>query len=542
MSEPLALPKDVSLPSLLDMASSAADGKGGGGGTPGTASGTASSLSSDRSAASQPPTSSPDDGGCRPSVSAHVYVAAAMEALEKQSKEQHSWYYYLTPEAARRLPEYQYHGADLSPLYKYVLSPFAAWCVENHTPEWLAPNAITLLGLGWMLLAYSVIWFYCPGMYESNTDLGGVVSHAVPGVIFLLNGCAMLVYQTLDNMDGKQARKTGSSSPLGLLFDHGCDAMNSILGSANWIAAMAMVPGNVGDLAGGDADLGDNVQNRSLPSQWIGGDAFIAALLILFPMVAFYVSTWEQYYTGKLILPPFNGPSEGLLMGASLSILSFFWGPMYWQGTSLADGALDLLGPYFEEGSWQGVLLSSRGRVRNMDLIAIASIVGLAQEIVVRIMFVTRKHGIETLRTLFPNAILLACTIALVRADPTLFLRCPRMTMHLISGLFVEQTTQLMVDHMVEEKFEVKRWSLFPYICLAAGAMGGLLSHETADTLILVYTSGLWVYLAFKIRVYLYEICDVLGIWIFDIVTPHPKKQSTAGGMQAVDSAAKKTN
>jgi len=25
-------------------------------------------------------------------------------------------------------------------------------------------------------------------------------------------------------MDGKQARKTGNSSPLGLLFDHGCDS------------------------------------------------------------------------------------------------------------------------------------------------------------------------------------------------------------------------------------------------------------------------------------------------------------------------------
>lgn len=34
---------------------------------------------------------------------------------------------------------------------------------------------------------------------------------------------AILCYQILDNVDGKQARKTGSSSPLGMLFDHGCD-------------------------------------------------------------------------------------------------------------------------------------------------------------------------------------------------------------------------------------------------------------------------------------------------------------------------------
>jgi len=30
-------------------------------------------------------------------------------------------------------------------------------------------------------------------------------------------------------MDGKQARKTGNSSPLGMLFDHGCDALTMTL-------------------------------------------------------------------------------------------------------------------------------------------------------------------------------------------------------------------------------------------------------------------------------------------------------------------------
>jgi ethanolaminephosphotransferase len=34
------------------------------------------------------------------------------------------------------------------------------------------------------------------------------------------------MYRIFDELDGKQARKTGSSSPLGLLFDHGCDAFS----------------------------------------------------------------------------------------------------------------------------------------------------------------------------------------------------------------------------------------------------------------------------------------------------------------------------
>jgi phosphatidylglycerophosphate synthase len=45
----------------------------------------------------------------------------------------------------------------------------------------------------------------------------------------------MWIYSTLDAVDGKQARKTKSSSPLGQLFDHGCDSFSTtftILGLA----------------------------------------------------------------------------------------------------------------------------------------------------------------------------------------------------------------------------------------------------------------------------------------------------------------------
>jgi len=37
------------------------------------------------------------------------------------------------------------------------------------------------------------------------------------------------MYQTLDAVDGKQARRTGTSSPLGQLFDHGIYLFNSII-------------------------------------------------------------------------------------------------------------------------------------------------------------------------------------------------------------------------------------------------------------------------------------------------------------------------
>lgn len=452
------------------------------------------------------------------------------------------WYYYLTPNAVKRLPEYKYQGEDQSPLYKYVLSPFASWCVDNLTPEWVAPNSITLFGLAWMVLSYLVIWFWCPGLYEANTDIETSTINSVPGVIFLLNGCAMLIYQTLDNMDGKQARKTGNGSALGLLFDHGCDAMNSVLGSANWIAAMAMIPGNVSDLVGNDTH--GNIQSKSLLSEFFGGDAVLALLLILCPMIAFYISTWEHYHTGKLVLPPFNGPSEGLCMGASLSIASFFWGPMYWQTTSWADGANAMLGSYMGEievySSWM------QGRVRNMDLIVLAAVLGLAQEVTLKTISVARKYGLQSLRTTLPIVLLTASTFAMVHFDKALLLRSPRITMHLISGLFTEQTVQLMLDHITVEKFQVgltKRWCLIPQLCLAAGMIAGVSpSPETLDTTLLIYTSGLWVYLAFKISVQIYEICDVLSIYCFDIVTPYTKEKSEVRQDMVGDNVPKMTD
>jgi len=38
----------------------------------------------------------------------------------------------------------------------------------------------------------------------------------------------------LDNCDGKQARATGTSSPLGMLFDHGCDSV------VTWMLGMSV--------------------------------------------------------------------------------------------------------------------------------------------------------------------------------------------------------------------------------------------------------------------------------------------------------------
>jgi ethanolaminephosphotransferase len=69
--------------------------------------------------------------------------------------------------------------------------------------------------------------------------------------VYVLAGWSVVFYTWLDCFDGKQARRTGTSSPLGQLFDHGCDALSVNLLLANigatlgiscgWAHAIGMV-------------------------------------------------------------------------------------------------------------------------------------------------------------------------------------------------------------------------------------------------------------------------------------------------------------
>jgi ethanolaminephosphotransferase len=68
-------------------------------------------------------------------------------------------------------------------------------------------------------------------LIEWTTDgEGGSSPDAYPNrFLILLYAIGVFIYNTMDNMDGKQARKIGASSPLGLIMDHGCDSLNSFI-------------------------------------------------------------------------------------------------------------------------------------------------------------------------------------------------------------------------------------------------------------------------------------------------------------------------
>jgi phosphatidylglycerophosphate synthase len=70
-----------------------------------------------------------------------------------------------------------------------------------------SPNLITLLGFIGIIIAYLVLVVW----YASN------MNETAPGWAYLLAAGAIFFYQTMDALDGKQARRTGTFSLIVIL-------------------------------------------------------------------------------------------------------------------------------------------------------------------------------------------------------------------------------------------------------------------------------------------------------------------------------------
>lgn len=130
---------------------------------------------------------------------------------------------------------------------------------------------------------------------------------SAPAYVHLINGAALLGYQTLDNIDGRQARRTNTASPLGLLFDHLADATATALGCISTSASFGL----------SDAH------------------ALAPLLLVASVCIPLATSTWEQLCTGVFRLPVMNAPSDGLLAQALLHIWSAVSSPDLWLSSSV---------------------------------------------------------------------------------------------------------------------------------------------------------------------------------------------------------------
>ena len=187
---------------------------------------------------------------------------------------------YIPKERFSSIRSYKYKSSDSSISYKYFMSPLCDYLV-NFFPTWLAPNVITISGFFLNLLYFLITGYY-------TKFKGGFIP---PWACFFSAFCYLL-YMILDNIDGKQARRTKSSSPLGLLFDHGTDACTTFFITCGLGAILAL----------------------ETIYQYI--------LLWIMIIVPFYLNNWEEYVTGVMSLPIINGINEGTFIIVFLECLT----------------------------------------------------------------------------------------------------------------------------------------------------------------------------------------------------------------------------
>lgn len=300
---------------------------------------------------------------------------------------------------------YKYRGGDRSITYSLVLSPLAEKSLAL-VPRWVAPNTLTSIGMVCSASAYLLIYWYC---YDFTC-------REAPAWVTPLAGLGFFLYQTLDNMDGKQARRTGTSSALGLLFDHGCDAINCIFGTAFTAICIGVGP--------------------SLP---------LVVLCFGNATIPFFWATWEQYYLGELVLPFINGPSEGLILGVILACAQ------YWTGVDV----------FWEPQPWiGGLVLGTTLIFTSFFFIFVTAFVQT-----VKVTMRCRKEGLSLMAPLGDTAgfVLMWVLGGLwLGSVSRLFEEAPHTLIFLFGAVNVELLAFLMFAHVVQGKYQSVRPVLLP--------------------------------------------------------------------------------
>ncbi|CAN0260373.1 unnamed protein product, partial [Discosporangium mesarthrocarpum] len=163
----------------------------------------------------------------------------------------------LSPTALDRIVSYKYKPGTYTWLDNQ-LTPFWNWTV-TLLPRSMAPNLVTFTGLLLVSMSSAVLTAYSPRL-----------DSIVPSWVYGLFAISIFAYQTLDAIDGKQARRTNSSSPLGQLFDHGCDTIVKVLTTVAMAACLQM------------------------------GSTWMTTLIFTSVEAVFYAAQWEEYHTGTL--------------------------------------------------------------------------------------------------------------------------------------------------------------------------------------------------------------------------------------------------
>ena len=196
----------------------------------------------------------------------------------------------LSSDQLARLSQHKYSCVSES-LVDPHMQPWWNWFVTK-LPLWLAPNLITITGLLVNMITSMILFYYSPdGRQEA------------PSYAPLACAVGIFVYQTLDAVDGKQARRTGSSSALGELFDHGCDSLSTVF-----------------------------VALAACTTCGLGTEPWCMFLLCFSFLTLFYCAHWRAYVSGSLHFGRVD-VTEAQLSIMALHVISATFGRPIWAAT-----------------------------------------------------------------------------------------------------------------------------------------------------------------------------------------------------------------
>eukprot|EP01118_Nematostelium_gracile_P018214 TRINITY_DN8033_c0_g1_i2.p1 TRINITY_DN8033_c0_g1~~TRINITY_DN8033_c0_g1_i2.p1 ORF type:complete len:384 (-),score=80.99 TRINITY_DN8033_c0_g1_i2:18-1169(-) len=182
--------------------------------------------------------------------------------------------------------KYKYTGGDKS-LIAAQMQRFWNKAVL-YVPETVAPNMVTLLGFFFIILSYVLSVYYAPFLVGE-----------APRIVYVIHAICLFFYQTLDALDGKHARRTGNSSPLGELFDHGCDAVSTTMVVLTVLSVIQF------------------------------GTSYESFFIVIISNYIFFTAQWEQYTVGSLELGYIN-VTEAQFSTMSIYLMTAYFGPNWW--------------------------------------------------------------------------------------------------------------------------------------------------------------------------------------------------------------------
>ncbi|CAF1358398.1 unnamed protein product [Adineta ricciae] len=366
----------------------------------------------------------------------------------------------LTEQELKRLKEHKYASEGIT-LFDPFMQEFWKWLVE-FCPLWVAPNLLTIVGLA-LNIGTSVLL-----MIETNG-----AKEQCSSWIYFFTALGLFFYQSLDAIDGKQARRTNSQSPLGELFDHGCDSVSAVFVTIACCCA---------------------VQLGVYP--WL---MYFSCMLSFF---AFYCAHWQTYVSGKLVFGKLDCTEAqfSFITVYMISTLSpSFWSKSipYLQVEYRILVALLMIGSTVWS-SFNNIRLVSRGGCgRNFSSVAGTSIIFPAWPIGLLLFLATIASNYSTSHVLEEHT--------------SLHLLC-------YGIVFSKITNRLIVAHM--SRSSLNKWDtayIGPLAVCINQYFNLLIDEHVFLWFFLLYS--LYDLLRYNVKV-CQELCDFLGIHCFRIKPP----------------------